>query len=295
VAGGVILAAAAGLGSSTQALVVNDQVRGANEQNLRSLLEFVGREVRDAGHLMSVPTTFVEIVNGKDASGRDADTLIVRRGLVDAPGVLCRPIEGNSERHVTIAIRGDIGTNPAECASAGDIDGDGFDDFLGLWRTFRLQNGVTDANGNRALTVLLYEASTGRRELFPYLHENDNDPTLAFVRLTTQKRWRHQYFPSFTNPITLNVIEERRFFMVNGDLQMVLNEGAPQTVATGVESFSVTARLTDGVVRTDYDNTLKGVAALEGIQVSIRGTARMRGQVSSRVMSDTFSPRNTRK
>ncbi|WP_084473948.1 PilW family protein [Deinococcus pimensis] len=288
--GAVVLGAAFGVGMGTRDTVFADQSRGANEQNLRSTLEYVGLELRDAGHLMSKPAASVEVIDGRTGS-RDTDTLILRRSLVDAPAKLCGNITAGWERYVTLGVRGDPQDLPLDCVTTGDNDGSGYDDLIDLWRNYRLTNGVPRGGDARTLQILIYEPSTGNSDTLTYFDEEKAAPTDRWVGITTRAGARFQYYPRFNNPITVSVVEERRFFLQNGDLVMTLNGGPAQTVAAGVESFDAAALLTDGTVMNGFRMTSRNSGALEGVRITVRATAKLKGRSSTGVMSNTFTPR----
>ncbi|WP_027480967.1 PilW family protein [Deinococcus pimensis] len=288
--GAVVLGAAFGIGVGTRDTLYSDQVRGANEQNLRSTLEYVGLELRDAGHLMSKPAASVEVIDGRTGS-RDTDILIVRRGLVDAPGLLCGNITAGWERYVTLGVRGDVQNLPQACAASGDNDGNGYDDLVDLWRAARLATGVPDQWAQKTLRILIFEPSTGNTDTLTYFDEERFDPNGRWYGITTRAGAKFTYYPTYANPITVSVVEERRFFLQNGDLVMTLNGGPAQTVAAGVESFDAAALLTDGTVMNGFRMTNVTYRSLLGLRVTVTGAATLRNRTSTRALSDIFAPR----
>src|SRR5690606_12792998 len=97
-----LLAATAGVVLSNRGLFNIDMVRTRLNQNLRSSLDIIGMNVREAGENLPGSFPAVELINGND----EPDELVLRRNLVDEVLKLCVVIDIGTAAPFIFAIPG---------------------------------------------------------------------------------------------------------------------------------------------------------------------------------------------
>lgn len=267
-----ITGAALSLSLSSRKLYEADEARTRLNQKLRTGLDMVGADLRQAGERLPDDFPAIEIVDG--AAGA-SDELILRRNLLDVVLPLCED-HTTPDNRIYIA---DATTPAPGCAPLPDDDFDGWPDNLGAWRAYRLANGG-------ALRIYIYDPVNRRGE---YLNYRVEDAPGLFIRRWLGT-WQFNYLVA--NQCRIYILEERRYRLSADLLQLVINAaGQPFNVVDGVEGFQALANFQDGTQQASL-----GVAdiwsSLRSIQIDLAGTADYRQQELERSVSTEFFPRN---
>ena len=119
----VVGGAALSLALSSRGVFEQDQQRTAVNQNLRSGIDLLGIDLRQAGERMPGNAPAIEIVNGASSG---PDQLIVRRNLLDYVLPVCKDINSGTARDQAFVAKKGGGTVPPGCSPVPDSDGDGW-------------------------------------------------------------------------------------------------------------------------------------------------------------------------
>jgi len=275
----VVTAGAMSLALSARNVFEQDQRRSMVNQNLRSGMGLLGIDVRQAGERLPGDTPAIEIQNG--ASGA-ADTLIVRRNLLDYVLPLCKDINsGTSADSVFVGKKKITGTVPQGCTPVKDANGDGWPDNLGAWRAYRIANGG-------AVQAYIYNPVTGNGEFFPYDAE---DKSTFHIHRANTNAWQYSYAMN-QNP-RIYIIEQRRYRLSGDTLQCIINENtsAALNMVNRLKDFQVKALMTDGSTQTSMTSTSKWTQ-LYALEVRLDGTMPFGKRTIDRTLVSRFFPRN---
>jgi Tfp pilus assembly protein PilW len=270
--GGMLLASL----SANRRLYKYDLVRTRVSQNLRSAIEIIGLDVRQAGENLPPLFPAIEIVDG--AAGAP-DELIVRRNLLDESIRICTQLDSGAPTN--ILNFGDTSGTLAGC------DYSSLADTFASWQAYRAA-----APGNE-VPAYIYDAALLRGEHFTFAGENDSGS--QFTISADDASWGAEYGSvAAGSPLaSAYVIEEWRY-RLNGDvLELIINDdtSSPLNVVFDVTDFQVSATLVDGSTQTSYgvgqDWTL-----IEALQVSLTGQSTAIGNQIQKTISSSFFPRN---
>ncbi len=273
----LLSAAALSVTLSTTKMFRTDRQRMSINQNLRSGVDLLGIELRQAGERLPGDFPVIEIVDG-DAGG--PDVLVVRRNLLDEVLPLCKKLnEGETTDEVRIAKN--VDDPPQGCAPVADADADGWPDNLAAWRAARLANGGT-------LLAYVYNPVKEWGEFF--IHDSDGKNT-QFIGKPNSDPWQHTY--KVSQQCRIYLLEERRYQLSGDTLQFVSqgNSGAPVNLIQHVEDFQLRAVMADGTILDAFDSD-GAWGQLRAIELTITGQQQVQEQWVTRTLQTRFFPRN---
>jgi type IV pilus assembly protein PilW len=271
-------AAALTLATSARKVFEQDRNRTAINQNLRSGIDLLGIDVRQAGERMPGNAPAIEITNG---ASNAPDELILRRNLLDYVLPVCKNINNTSAADVVFVAKNGAGSIPPGCAPVPDSNGDGWPDNIEAWRNYRLAHGG-------AILAFIYNPVTHEGEFFTYDDEDNSD--FHIHRLNTEN-WHHDY-PVNQQP-RIYIIDQRRYLMSGDILQYIENEDTahPVNLVNRLLDFQVRALMDDGTVATSMPVT-SDWTHLQSVEVKLVGTANFSGRTMRRTLMSRFFPRN---
>lgn len=269
----IMLALTLSATTSNRRLYKYDLVRTRINQNMRSALDIMGMDVRQAGENLFPTFPAVLIVNG---SAGASDELIVRRNLLDEVFNLCQAISAGSGGS-TIYVA-DNGSAQPGCDKTSNLTN------YTAWNAKRM----ADGGASHVLDAFMYNRSTKLGEWFRYTGESS---TATQYRLTRGSgSWANAYTVGSSS---LYILEEWRYRVVDGVLQIVTNNDTanPLNVVDGVQDFQVTALMQDGTTKDTY---IAGDdwSQLKALRIQVTGTDTALGEQVSRTLSSDFFPRN---
>ena len=275
----VVTSAAMSMALSSREVFEQDQRRSIVNQNLRSGLGLLGIDVRQAGERMPGDAPAVEIQNGSSGA---ADTLILRRNLLDYVLPLCKDINaGSSADSVFVGKKKITGSVPPGCSPVPDSNGDGWPDNLEAWREYRIANGG-------AVLAYLHNPVTGNGEFFLYDAE---DNSTFHIHRQNPGAWLYDHLMS-QNP-RIYIIEQKRYRVLGDTLQCIINENTAGALnlVNHIKDFQVKALLDDGSVLTSMASTTPWTR-LYALEVRLDGTKPFGKRTINRTMVSRFFPRN---
>ncbi|MCB0310173.1 MAG: prepilin-type N-terminal cleavage/methylation domain-containing protein [Bdellovibrionales bacterium] len=250
-------------------LYLHDIVRTRMHQDMRSALDIMGVNIRQAGENFNASFPAIQLIDG----GAGSDELVLHRNLIDEVLNVCTDVNsGSGVTNIYFAIAG----TEQGCAYSDNLFG------FSSWQSFRT------AHGGQAQGYILNLGSK-LGEFFTYSGETDNGSTELSLQ-TGSGAWSRDY-PAGTS--ALYVLEKWNFRLVDDVLQLVINDDQDNAlnVAFGLTDFQVRAHLQDGST-LDELNISHNWTRLESIEVELRAEDSFAGQTISDTLSSRFFPRN---
>ncbi len=257
---------------SNRGLFQYDIARTRLNQNLRSSLDIVGINIREAGENLPITFPAVEIING---AGTDPDELILRRNLLDEVLKVCQAITAGTTDDVYF---GNSSTVPG-CAYADQ------EQNFNAWQEYRTDNGGT-------VKAYIYDPVADVGEFFDYYNETDTGTARLIQR---SGGWENDY-PVGNSAVYL--LEEWHFkldtSMFDSNMLQVIEDGDdsnPLNITFDIEDFQVTAILSDGTTLNDFPGA-SNWTELRALEVEISGNDTSKGRLIEKTVSGQYFPRN---
>ncbi len=259
---------------SSKRLYDADAERMATIQNLRSTLDIVGIDVREAGERLSSSVPAIEVIDG--SSG--ADVLIVRRHLVESTLALnlCQP--SNSPNGLIVAD-----SDPNNTCEFYDADTD--NDPNTVWHTPLETWEEHRVAQEGSFNAFIYDYTLETGEFITVTGEFFDGNTL--YGLTTANP------PLATYPANsgIFIMEERRFELDGNELILNISDGEDLPLVFGLQDMQVSLRIADGtpdgsiVNGFDQANSDQTWADIIWVEVSLVAE-------NNRTLTTRFLPRN---
>ncbi len=272
----LVLAAAIAVTFANRRVMNMDQARTSLNQNLRTGLSIIGDDVQISGERLTAQSDAylppVEVQGGT--------VLVLRRNMLDVVLPVCKDIAVGSADSVFVALTDNNSGNP-NCTVDASTKDPNWPDNLGAWRAYRLAN-------NGTVPAFIVDPITKASEFFTYDAESSSD----FHIHRASGTWAGNYAAADRPQVYL--LQERRYQMVNGYLEFVLNgdTAASQKLIPDVTDFQVRAGLDGPSIRTDFPQAGDTFASLKYIEVTLDGTATQGRKSVDRQLSAQFFPRN---
>jgi hypothetical protein len=252
------------------------------DQNLRSTLDLIGINIREAGENLPEMFPAIEVIDGENGG---PDELVMRRNLKEEVLKLCNDIDSGSVNNAYFAVPG---TTP------GCIYGAHLNNF-NAWKSYR------EAAGGE-LTVYIYDSVNKVGEFFNYDEEGDTG-SYGYIKRASGT-WKNSYAADVS---TIYVLEEWRFKLgvkdeeaialgepnVEGILQIITNEDSdnPLSIIWGVNNFQTAIHLKDDTIKEKFSKN-DDWTEIKSVEIFLNGENFTRlGKISNRI-SAKFSPRN---
>jgi len=276
---GMIAGGAMAIALSSQRMFETDQNRTTINQNLRSGMDLLGIDIRQAGERLPQDMPAIEIVDG--ASGAP-DTIVVRRNLVDAVMPVCKDITaGSSVDAAFIALKKGGGYVPPGCSPVPDKDGDGWPDNLQSWKAYRESHGGV-------VLVYIFNPTTSEGEFFEYDAE---DASTMHIHKQNGGAWQYDYL---VDDQARAYILEQLTFQLQGDLlQAVVNGDNTNALnlVSHITDLQGRAHMRDGSILDTLGST-DDWEDLRSIEVLMVGESNFAGRTMARQLRTHFFPRN---
>lgn len=240
-------------------------------QTLRSSLDIIGVNIREAGENLAATFSALEVVDG--ASGAP-DELVLRRNLLDEVLKLCTQLDlGSTEQQVYFANT----TGEPGCSYSDNLFN------FGAWQTYR-----NDHDGE--VQAFIFDSVGNVGEFFSYHDEEDGGNELSLER--NGGTWQNTY-PVGSSSIY--ILEEWHFTLDANQqlLELVENDDDANRmqVAYGLSNFQIQLTFSDGTVSSTVPLTYSWVD-LRSVEVTLSGSERELKQVINSSITSRFFPRN---
>ena len=279
---GILTSATLMIALSSRGMFETDQHRTTINQNLRAGLDMIGIDIRQAGERMPFDAPAVEI---RDGAAGAADTLYLRRNMLDYVMPLCKDIAGGSAADATFIARKkgamSSGRIPQGCAPVPDENGDGWPDNLEAWRSYRLSQGGS-------AWVYIYNPVTRNGEFFLY---DDEDVSTFHLHKANVDLWVYDY--PVVQDCRMYMLEQRHFRLEDDVLQIVINEDTANALnlVNHISDFQVDAVFQDGTVAPSLSSGDEWTD-LRSVQVRLVARSEFGGRTMEREVVSRFFPRN---
>ena len=248
-----------------------DVVRTRANQNLKSALNIIGAEIRQAGERFPSSFPAVQIVAGADGS----DELILRRNLLNQVIVGC-DAKSAGAFYQSIAL-GNADAVTAVCTHPNQSGS------LAEWSQYISSMG-------EAQPIYIFNQSTKQGEFLEIATDVSQQESGFDWLVISQKQFQFSYPAEFTS---IYMIQQWRIRLNDQVLEVIVNENSaqPLNVIDGISEFQVEGVLQDGTVVTSFDSS-SDWTTLAGIRLVISGTESVGGNDIQRTVSAQFFPRN---
>jgi type IV pilus assembly protein PilW len=276
---GIIATATLAITLSSKDLLETDEQRTTINQNLRSGMDLVGVDVRQAGERLPEDIPAVEILDG---AGGAPDRLILRRNMLDCSLPLCKDILGGTAADsIFVARKKIVGKIPPGCAPVGDDDSDGWPDNMQTWRDYRIANGGV-------IRAYIYDPILQNGEFFVYDHE---DNSTFLIHRMNPGLWLNDYL--LVNGSRVYILEQQEFRLQDEVLQSVVNMDTANAfnLVNHIVDFQARAFFKDGSVQTTL-GPADDWTDLRSVEVMLVGEADLRNRTMNRTLAARFFPRN---
>jgi prepilin-type N-terminal cleavage/methylation domain-containing protein len=248
----------------------DDVVRTQINSNLRSAMDILSMNIRQAGENLQASFPAVQITDGADGL---PDTLILRRNLVQEVLTVCTAIHAGD---TTLHVSSSSVTNP-ECLAAN------VGTLHSVFENYRTSN-------NNSVRAYIFNRITGHGEFVDYTgggasggeyYINVSALSAAYDALTTN----------------IYLIEEYNFSQNSSEntLDLVINgkDDESQTVAFSVTDFQAYAKMSDGTELTSFDfSSSKNWRDISQVHVTLSGEERTKDRVMKSSIQAEYFPRN---
>ncbi|MGI0480208.1 hypothetical protein ACN4EE_05395 [Geminocystis sp. CENA526] len=238
---------------SARQIFLSDRAKVEANQRLRTIFTTIGPDIQQTGEgLVSdpkLPAIEITEVTIPDSTEKTSE-IIVRKAVSPLFLNLCTDITANTTSSPNVIDNSDPNDNFCKVNDFQPIDG--WPDTLKKWRDLRQSNGDT-------LYAYIYDQNGGG-EFFDYtgeeiLDEDGEDMTPSVdtpphtVNLTTNNHtWTREYLEGSV----IYLIDERKYRVVNNNLQLVLNNSQVLDIVENVDKLDITVTLQIEMGGTEY-------------------------------------------
>jgi len=276
----LVSAAVMSLAFSAQAVFETDKHRTSVNQNLRSGIDLLGMDVRQAGERLPGDAPAVEIIDGENDG---PDRLILRRNQFDVVLPVCNlKISAGSATDALFCSRRDVTHKyPPGCALAADSNSDGWPDNLEAWRDYRVSHGGV-------ITAYLHNPATDVGEFFQY--DAEDNSTMHIHKLNTD-RWEYTY--ELTDSPRIYILEQKEFFLEDGVLKCIVNGNTDSVLnlVSHISDFQTRAVFQDGTIQMAM-SAADDWSDLAAVEVWLSAESEWKGRAIDNTLVTRFFPRN---
>ena len=233
--------------------------------SLRGGISLMGIHIRQAGERLNSGFPAIELTDGSSGA---PDTLTIRKNLLDEVPRVCTDAT-TTDTYVQMALASTAGCGYSDTAS-----------IYNAWETYR-NNGLIDA--------YIYDSANNLGEWFVYSNETEDSNSPEYRRIHRQTGFWSRTYPSGSSNIY--ILEEWKFSVTNGVLQVQINDDTPDNVITGVTDLQVEFDLNDSSTVTSFSAS-DDWTTIRLIRVTLSGSSTVAGKTVSKSVVNTFYPRN---
>ena len=252
-------------------LYQKDIVKTDLNQSLRSALDIIASDAREAGERLPEGFPAVELVDGIDG---EPDQLIIRRNLLDEVLVLCQDITAGATNTI-IPLFNNNNVTPACTFPTQEA-------ALLTWRDYReLEDGQT-------VKVYVFNQATKDGEFVDYVNDSNSGGELQIEKAGGS--WEHDYSSDFT---AVYMLVEWRFELEDNYLKVIENqdEESPLNIVYNINEFQVEVTTNDGTEHTEFDKDDAWID-IASIDVSLTGETPYKDTLIESTIESEFFPRN---
>lgn len=266
-----------------------DMRRVATNQTVRTALDLVATDLRQAGEEFNQNISPIIVTNGTNGA---SDRLAVRRQLTDQTLKLCADLSvGAASVQVSVPTSTVTPSPPDGCRYSGSGSSP-VPPNLAVWEALRA------ASPNGTLRAFIYNPTDKVGEYFTYTGISGNATTQVYSVLRGGGSLSRSYAVS-KGPILI-LLEEREYFVQNNQLTMRMNADAAtdQPISPDITNLSVTVDVDTGtasapnvvtrssfVVGDDWKRIVK-------LDIGVSGAITENARTTARTLTTSVFPRN---
>lgn len=262
-----------------------DARRVATNQTVRTALDLVATDLRQAGEDMNVQLSPIIVTNG---TGGASDRLAVRRQLTDQTLPVCADV---SSGVTNIQVSAPLPGATAECTYTGTTASP-VPSNLAAWEALRL------ASPTGTLRAFLYDRSNKVGEYVTFSGIAGTASTQQYYLKRLPGTLARTYSAS-SKPF-LVLLEEREYFVQSRQLMMRLNADAAtdQPISPDITDFSVTVDVDTGTASAPAVVTRTGFTVgddwkrIVKLDLGVSGAVTENGRTTARALTTSVFPRN---
>ncbi len=272
-----LLVVALGLSTvlSNRRIYKHDIVQTKINQNLRSAIDILGMNVRQAGEALPAIFPAVEVIDGTSGA---QDELIIRRNLHENEVLnVCQTITaGTANTSVLFAYS----TTDAACDYATELQ-----PYILTWNAYRTEEGGT-------AQAYIFNRSTKEGEFFTFTNVIDSSATSQMTIQKNATTWQHSYAGDGLSA-AMYLIEEYHFRVTNSTLELIENNDTTNilNIVDGITGFQVKANMLDGTTKTSFTNT-DSWTQIKSLEITLTGEDTFAGKTVTNTVSEKLYPRN---
>lgn len=282
--GGVLMGALFSFIISTQGVISADTRRTNAGQTLRSALDLLSTDVRQAGEDMVVKISPIGI------SGTGMNKIVqIRRQVSGTVLPVCANVSSGAST-IQVTWASSTPANGTGCPYSSDGGTNSLPITVRTWQALRL------AAPNGVLRAFIYDPVAQTGEFFRYTGESMASAEIAVI--SKGSGFSRAY--SVANKPFLVLLEEKQYFLSNTDLMLRLNgdSSTDQALAPDVTGLGATVDVdtsttgTPNVVTAQtfgYGGAWKKITQ---VNLQLNGAVTERGRTTTRSLSDVVFPRN---
>ncbi|HMO17858.1 MAG TPA: hypothetical protein PKA63_06815 [Oligoflexia bacterium] len=255
-----------------QRSVLNDISRTRLSQNLRSAMDFISVDSRQAGE--QLPGIFPAIIleNG-EAEG--SDTLTLRRNILSEEFTICSTINAGSSTSLISLVSNDPGTPPVCVYGSQAV-------ALNTWEQHRIKEGGS-------FKAYIFNVGTRKGEFITVTSTTDSG---AQMTLSIENQNLINEYPAYTSVVY--AIEEWKYSLDPDNILKITSnedENDIKNIAFDITNFSVEITLKNNTTVTEFMET-ENWRDISGIKVTLNGKTSTGKKILIDSLTSTFFPRN---
>lgn len=266
----IVLALSLGVITAQRNTFKYDIVRTKVNQNLRSALDIIALNVRQAGE--AFPDFFPAIL----LSSGTTDELTIRRNLYENEILnVCQTLTAATSNSSVL-----FATNTATPACAYNA---ALVPYKNTWDAYRVSEGGT-------AKAYVYNRSSRLGEFFTYTGSTNNGVQMTIVKNSAS--WTYSY-PGDGNSAAMYIIEQFKFRVLNNVLQMVKNEDNVNVlnIVDSISNFQTNIVMKDGTVKTSFDAAERW-PDIQYMEISLTGRDTLGKRIVNNTVTAKLFPRN---
>lgn len=255
-----------------QRSVINDVHRTRLSQNLRSALDFLAVDSRQAGE--QLPAIFPAIILTDGGAGQP-DVLTFRRNILSEEITVCSDIAAGSNLSTISMVSAVAGAPPVCVYGSQSI-------ALDTWEEHRSAEGGS-------FKAYIFNTGTRLGEFITITNTVDSGVQMS---LSSDNQSVTNAYPAYTSVVY--VIEEWRYELTENNILTLTenqDEDGVKNIAFDITGFEVKIISEDGTVLDDFAAT-DNWDTITGIQVTLSGQTDTGKKVITDSINSTFFPRN---
>jgi len=261
---------------SNQRLYTHDLARTRVNQNLRSAMDFIGTDVRQAGEQLPENFPAIELINGEEGA---PDQLILRRNLMTEVLTLCNNIN-SGESLIALPISSSSFGAPPACVYGGQTIS------YNAWTNY-----ITGEGGE--IKAYIFNLSTREGEFITITGGIDSGSNMYLINSNTPFAYSYTQYNS-----AIYILEEWTYTLGTAEgeenLLKIIQNGDVETernLVYGITEFQVQIILEDDTIQQAF-SSVDNWSTIKAIDLVLSGEEQGSKRLATGSLNSRFFPRN---